>query len=1249
MKNSYVNLSLVFGAILTSLVAFGQTKNQFVPNFVNPLQKKSNPFAQNTLAPQTNNNIGDEQNTVLKIKTENGSFYKNLEHNNLQTRDLIKDFDKMFDLNSSHSFQQISEKIDALGYTHTNFQHYFNGIPIEGNIIMLHSKNGIASSINGQVTNLLTLETIKLITDKDASTIAKNYVKVTNLINEYPIETVIISLPQQSGTSCKFAYKVRIDSYSPLIMCYVYVDAKNGEVLNKINLIAHADTPGTAQTLYSGNQPITCDSYTGAFRLRETGRKIETYNATSATGLTASGFTNSSDFTNTSSTWSGIPQLESFTISTVAQSWWYTAFADEIPDLYIKVKDGSNQVVYTSNYFNNTNPSLTFTNLNLLLTDAPYTIEVWDYDAIGGDDFGGSYNISITTGTQAWSGNGNNGTYVISSTGHPALDVHWGMEKTYDFYLSVFNRNSYDGNGSIIKQYLNPQLNTVQSVFGSSAGLPNNAFAAPAPYNLMVYGMGDGQYMNPLVGLDVEGHEYTHMVVANNGNGGLTYEGESGALNESFADIFGVCVEFYSGINADWLMGEDIMVTAPFLRSMSNPNGGDQPDTYNGLLWSNPNNLSNDQGGVHTNSGVQNFWFYLLSQGGSGTNDLANAYSVSGIGINQARQIAYRNLTTYLTPNATYMDAYYGSLQAAQDLYGNPSVQYNAVRQAWYAVGIGNDPNNFCSGTTSLIAPSGTVTDGSGTANYNNNANCKWVIAPPGATQISLNFTSFDTEADYDTVFVYDGPDESFPILAIWWGNTLPAVINTTPGAGAMCIRFSSDVSNVGAGWSANYTSIGVNPSCDGGTIMASPSGTFNDGSSGGNYGNNQLCYWFIAPPCATSVTLSFSQFNTELDYDGIIVYDDLAGTNLLGVYTGTSIPGVITSSTGKMLVVFVSDYSTTLQGFTANYTSSGSAYCTGTTTLNTADNGSINDGSGSNNYCNNQDCMWLIQPPQATSITLNFTSFDLEQASSDGQTIYDAVAIYDGNNTSAPLLGTYTGNNLPPAITSTSGSMLVRFYSDIEETKQGWSANYTSTQNSYCSGNISLTAPSGNFSDGSNTNDYANNSDCSWLIQPSNASSITLTFSAFNTELNNDGVIIYDGANNSSPVLGQFSGSSIPPTVTSTGGSMYVEFLSNPSQRGQGWIANYTSTTAVSIGETFLKSNFNIYPNPTEGIFTMNSSIQSPVTMEITDILGRKVLNNFIIKEGTNRIDASELTKGVYLMKIICGENYFTERIIIK
>jgi hypothetical protein len=118
---------------------------------------------------------------------------------------------------------------------------------------------------------------------------------------------------------------------------------------------------------------------------------------------------------------------------------------------------------------------------------------------------------------------------------------------------------------------------------------------------------------------------------------------------------------------------------------------------------------------------------------------------------------------------------------------------------------------------------------------------------------------------------VYDGPDDTYPVLATWWGNTLPPVIYTSSGVGAMCVKFKSDVSQTAGGWSANYQAYGNTPSCGGGIILSTPTGSFNDGSGSGNYGNNQECYWFISPPCASSVTLSFSQFNTELNYDGNI------------------------------------------------------------------------------------------------------------------------------------------------------------------------------------------------------------------------------------------------------------------------------------------------------------------------------------------------------------------------------------------
>lgn len=1262
MKNS-ISKPLNLLLLLLSVSLFSQ-KQVILPSINSPFQTKKGTPSQSVLAPKTNDTI---KKAKLEIENFNGSFYVDLSKENKTSEQLSKDFNSWFNLDANHSFVLLSSKTDELNISHNYYQQYYKGIFIEGAILMLHSKNGVVYASNGQVAQFDKVEVVTNISSENAVIIAKEHLKVTDLINTYPVQSLISKIPNGVSFEYKYTHKVRIDSNNPFVMANIYIDANNGSVLNNISLITNcmnttsekviqkkpfmpfindtnktenavlSDTPATANTMYSDIQSIVTDSFNGTYRLRDTGRKIETYNATNATALTTSGFTGSSDFTNSTTTWNGVPRLKSFTISTISQNWWYTPLADELPDLYIKVKNSLGQIVFTSNYRNNTNPIVTFDNLNILLTSSPYTIELWDYDSVGGDDFCGSYIISNTIGTQIWSVSGNNGSYIINLLGNPATDVHWGMEKTYDFYLSVFNRNSYDGNGSVIKNYLNPPNYQTN---------PNNAGAKPSPYNFMMYGMGDGISMNPVVGLDVEGHEFTHMVVEkrNSSFPPMIYQGESGALNESFSDIFGTCIEFYTKpLSANWTIGEDVKLpSGNFLRSLENPNLKLHPDTYNsGPYWKNPTDINSDYGGVHYNSGVQNYWFYLLAQNTStptitGTNDLNYTYSVTSIGINKARQIAYKNLTTYLpNPNSTYMDSYYGSLLAAQELYGNPSLEYTAVRNAWYAVGIGNDPNSFCSGTTSLTASIGTITDGSGSANYGNNSTCKWVIAPAGATQISLNFTTFNTEASYDFVRVYNGPDDTFPLLGTYSGSTLPSSISTTAGVGAMCIKFTSDTSNTFSGWSANYTSVVTTPTCNGFTALTTPTGSFSDGSGANNYTNNQQCVWYIAPPCATSVTLSFSAFNTELNYDGVAIYNSLTATTPIATYSGTSLPSSVTSSTGVMLVAFISDFSTPSQGFTANYTSTGTSFCSGTTNLNTLDYGTISDGSGSNNYCNNSNCSWLIQPPNATSVTLNFTAFNLEQPSTDGNSIYDLVEVFDGTSSSAASLGKFTGNNIPQAITSTGGIMFVKFTSDFSDTYQGWTANYTSTQNSYCnSTTTSLTATSGAFTDGSGVDKYANNSECTWLIQPTNANTITLSFSSFDTEFNYDGVIVFDGTNSSAPVLGQFTGTTLPTSVTSSGGSMFVAFISDESFRSNGWYASYTSTILSS--DTFDYNNsIKLYPNPTTSKVFFDNTNSNFNEVVIYNYLGQEVGKiEFLEKLNNQEIDLFSFAKGMYILK---------------
>ena len=1253
MKNHYFKTACIFILSLFCSLSFGQVKQITPPNIKSPFQSQSKKvLSNNTVITPSAPTAKITKPSTEKLKTINGSFMLDFKNPNNSKTSRTKEsrissvvsneFGTWFGLNGDHTFQLISEKEDELKITHSYYQQYYKGILVEGSVLMLHSKEGLVDAANGQVAEFASRETQNVISVDEAKNIAKSFFKVTDVLNEYPVETLIAKIPNGNGFDFKFAHKIRISSSNPFVQKDIYVDAKTGKIVNVINLMEDIDTPATANTIYSGTKTITTDSYSEGYRLRDNLRKIETYDASNSI-LNFNGI----DYSNTTTTWNNSTVILSYiTLFNNSESWWQTAVLDPKPEFYIKVKDASNFIIYNgkNEYYDNTPSPFYFktTSLNLSTTGT-YTIELWEYDSIVRDDFGGSFQLDLTAGNHTWSVNGNSGDYNII-VGNPAYDVHWGMGKTYDFYKNVFARTSFNNAGAIIKNYVNPPMFHAQKF-----GTPNQAAAIKTPQDAMYYGYGDGIECKPLVSLDVLGHEFTHLVVKYRGdNSGLgsmnnlANQGESGALNESFADIFGTCIEFETKPStANWTIGEEYSIIPSFERSMSDPKSTTlpikkrQPNTYQSPL-SNGYWDRSPSPDVHINSGVQNYWFYLLSQGGSGTNDLGNIYSVTGIGINKARQIAYDNLTIYLGSNtATYNNSFNGSLLAAEALYGNPSPEYTAVRNAWYAVGIPNNSNSSCGGTTDLTATSGTFTDGSGKANYDNNASCKWVIAPAGATQVSINFTAFDTEATYDKVDVYDGADDTAPLLATWWGNTLPPTITTSAGIGAMCVKFTSNATTALGGWSADYNATIVAPTCIGVTLLTTPIGTFNDGSGANNYTNNQQCYWYIAPPCATSVTLSLSQLNTELDYDGIAVYDSLDATNLIGFYSGTTLPASITSNTGSLLVVFISDYINVSQGFTASYTSTGSSYCSDITTVNTSDYGTITDGSGANNYCNNSNCSWLIQPQQATTVTFNFTEFELESASTDGNSIYDAVEIFDGTSASAPLLGRFTGSTIPASITSSGGSMFIRFYSDVASNFQGWSGYYTSTQNGYCNASANtLTTQTGTFTDGSGANKYSNNADCSWLIQPANASTVTLSFSAFDTELNYDGIIVYDGTNNLAPVLGVFTGTTIPTPVKSTGGSMYVSFLSDEAVRSNGWDASYSSTT-LGVNDFYFNNKLKIYPNPTNGIFTIQSYFDTAIKGKIYDVLGKEVLKSLSIINGMNTIDIANLPKGIYLLKV--------------
>jgi Zn-dependent metalloprotease len=257
-------------------------------------------------------------------------------------------------------------------------------------------------------------------------------------------------------------------------------------------------------------------------------------------------------------------------------------------------------------------------------------------------------------------------TWTITTANQAATDAHFGAEATYDYYFQNFNRNSIDDNGYKLLSYVHYSTNYVNAFWDGTR---------------MTYGDGQvSQGFTIMTALDVCGHEITHGVVEN--TAGLS-GGEADALNEAFADIFGTSVEWFARpTQHDWEMGVDISTTGTGLRNFANPNSQQQPDTYQGTYWDNTNE-------PHTNDGPCIYWFYLLSVGGSGTNDNSQAYNVTGISMAKAEAIAYRAMTTYMTPGTDYSAVRNYCIQAAKDLYGACSNEVIQTTNAWYAVGVG--------------------------------------------------------------------------------------------------------------------------------------------------------------------------------------------------------------------------------------------------------------------------------------------------------------------------------------------------------------------------------------------------------------------------------------------------------------------------------------------------------------------------------------------------------------------------------
>ncbi len=699
-------------------------------------------------------------------------------------------FAKVFSTDANLGIQELRREQDNLGMLHIRYTQTWNGIPIDGSFLILHTRNGMVESFNGNMYNGIDLPMNNSVSEANALASALDDIGADvykwELQGEeehlrwetgdpnatyFPTGELVFMTENASfdAADLRLTWKFNIYSHQPVHRAEFYVDAQSGQVIFENHLLCHADVQGTAQTVYSGTQTITTDSYPGGFRLREAGRGngIRTFDMGQGTNYGAA-----------------------------------TDFVDN------------------DNVWNNVNAQL--------------------------DEY--------------------------------ATDAHFGAESTYDYFWQNYGRNSIDDNGFQLNSYIHYDQNYVNAFWDGQR---------------MTYGDGDGG-TTPLVTMDIAGHEITHGLTTF--TAGLIYQNESGALNESFSDIFGTAIEFYATpAVADWFIGEDI---GGAFRSMIQPKSRNDPDTYLGVNWFTG---TGDNGGVHTNSGVQNHWFYLLSDGGSGTNDNNDPYTVNGVGLDTAGQVAFRNLTVYLGVSSNYNDARFFAIQSAIDLYGPCTNPVISTANAWHAVGVGvpfdtTVTSDFMAGATESCTAPFTVDF----SNLSTNAGSyTWNFGDGSPTSSAVDPShTYTAIGDYTVTLLADGGTCGTETEI---KTAYVSIQNDNP-----CIHLISEE--------------GVKNTCEG-TL-------FDDGGPTGDYSSNANYTMTIAPTGAASVVLEFDEFDIEAgqgancNFDYIEIFDGAnASAPSLGRFCNTTgDPGRIVSSGTALTIQFVSDGGLELPGFKASW-----------------------------------------------------------------------------------------------------------------------------------------------------------------------------------------------------------------------------------------------------------------------------------------------------------------------------------------
>jgi len=320
--------------------------------------------------------------------------------------------------------------------------------------------------------------------------------------------------------------------------------------------------------------------------------------------------------------------------------------------------------------------------------------------------------------------------------------------------------------------------------------------------------------------------------------------------------------------------------------------------------------------------------------------------------------------------------------------------------------------------TTSLTATSGVFYDSGGpTGNYGDDERKLYLINPAGAATITLTINSFDLEANWDYMYIYDGNSLSSPLIGSYTATTIPGTISST--GGEMLIQFRSDCSTVNPGWNISWTSSGatvVTPTALNALTATCPNIDVNLSWTSSGTG------WFLDVSDDPTFTTYYNK-----DVSG------LTSVNCPGGFC--DYPACTSYLQFRPSKTY---YWRIWNGTTQTYGSSFTTPSCMSTDANCA--GTFDDTGGSGAaYTGNEDYIYTIAPTGASSVSMNFSSFNTENG-------FDSLYIYDGNSTAAALIGSYTGTTSPGSFTSTGNAVTLHFISDPFVNNAGFVSTWNCT-----------------------------------------------------------------------------------------------------------------------------------------------------------------------------------------------------------